>query len=314
MKFKPKNQTINILFLDGGVGDHVASLVTVNYIAKRYTWIKQLVWVPDYMVEFARHLLPGITIRGFSDMEKKYDQNLPTKTTKWDGHTSAMKIHTLDYAFLKLCDENPGIEYKNFLQINPIEIELQPHMVFRRNHVVITTGYTAKAREFKAEYINEIAKYILDKGYEPVFLGATKALTGGKHIIEGNFDKNIQFELGTNLVNRTTLLQAAYIMGTSAATIGVDNGLLHVAGCTDAPIIGGFPSVSPEIRMPVRNGILGWNYYPVVPDKGEGCNFCQETTNFLYGHDYRECIYNDDRSINAMKPEKFIHYLEGILK
>ncbi len=310
-RLKPKFQPINIILQDGGVGDHIASLVAIKYIENNYPWIAPTIWVPNYLVELAKHLLPKrCTVKSYSEMSQHYNPNLPTKTTKWDGMISPMKIHLLDYAFLKLCDENPSIEHKNYLQVKS---NIDPWDKYRIGpYVIITTGFTAKAREFKASYINEIAKWVKDAGYTPVFLGSTKTETGAKHTIEGNFSKDIDFSIGLNLVNKTTLLEAAMIIDNAHAVLGVDNGLLHVAGCTDTPIVGGFPSVSPEIRMPVRNNILGYDFYPIVPDKG--CNFCQERTNFLYGHDYRECVYKDDRSINEMTPNKFIEKLELILK
>ncbi len=68
--FKPKTKTINVMLLDGGLGDHVAALVAVDYIAKTYPWINPLVWCPDYLVEFAKHLLPDrLEVRGFTEMK-----------------------------------------------------------------------------------------------------------------------------------------------------------------------------------------------------------------------------------------------------
>lgn len=305
-QFKPKARRVNFLLMDGGVGDHMASLVAIKYVTVNYPWITPLLWLPDYLVDFAKHVLPNVkSILGYSSMKEHYNPNLATKTTKWDGHVSPMKIHCLDYAFLKLCDENPAIEHKNYLQIKSNSIENTS------KYVVITTGYTAKARIFPAKEVNAVSKYLVQKGYKPVFLGQTKTATGAKHTIEGNFDKDIDFTLGDSLVNKTTLLQAAQIMRLAAAVVGVDNGLLHVAGASDVPIVGGFPSVSPGIRMPVRHNELGWNYYPVV---STACNFCQERTNFLYGHDYKECVYTDNLSSNEMTADKFIFELEKVLK
>lgn len=307
--FKPERRRVNFILMDGGVGDHVASLVALKYVVIRYPWITPLVWMPDYLVEFAKNLLPQIqSIMGYSGMKEHYNEHLPTKTTKWDGHVSPMKIPLLDYAFLKLCDENPTLEHKNYLQIT------KGMRAIATEYAVITTGYTAKAREFPALEINKISRWLLSKGIQPVFLGQTKTATGAKHVIEGNFDKDIDFSLGLNLVDETSLLGAANIMAHAEAVIGVDNGLLHVAGCTDVRIVGGFPSVSPEIRMPVRNNVLGSRFYPIVPAEEEGCNFCQERTNFLYGHDYRECVYSDNRSSKAMTADKFIAELEKILR
>ena len=308
---RPERKTVNLLLLDGGVGDHIASLVAVDYAIKRYPFITFLTWVPNYLLDLARHLIPNANIRNFTDLQTQYDHNLPTKTTKWDGITSSMKIHLLDYAFLKLLDENPSIEHKNYLKIRPDEIPVTHSLPDK--YVVVTAGYTAKAREFPAHHVNKVVRFVKSKGYEAVFLGQTKTDTGIKHKIEGNFDQHLNLKLGINLINETTLLEAAKIMHHAKAVVGVDNGLLHVAGCTNTAIVGGFTSVSPEIRMPVRNNILGYNFYPIVPEPSIGCCQCQEKTNFLYGHDYRSCIYDDRKCVEAMSSDKFIAKLDQLL-
>lgn len=311
--FKPAQKTVNCIFMNGGVGDHIASLVAVDYVVKTYPWVRLLVWVPDFLLDFSKHVLPSDTVvRSYTEMKRHYNQNKPTKTTAWDGHVSPMKTHCLDYAFLKLCDENPGVEHKNYLQINPNKINTT-EFDLPKKYIVITTGYTAEVREFPAAHINKVAEYAKAKGVETVFLGQTQTNTGAKHVIKGNFSEEIKLEEGIDLIDRTTLLQAAKIMGNAAATLGVDNGLLHVAGCTQAPIIGGFTTVSPELRMPVRNNILGWNYYTVVPDENLGCKFCQVRTNFLYDHNYINCMYKDNLCTSQMTASKFIAHLERIL-
>lgn len=311
--FIPKPKTINIVFMHGGVGDHVASLVAVDYIIKNYTWLKPLIWVPDFLLDFAKHVLPENTrIYNYSSMQREYNQNRPTKTTAWDGNTSPMKIHCLDYAFLKLCDENPSLEHKNYLSIRSEEIDTSKFPIPDK-YIVITTGYTAKVREFPANHINDIVKYSKAKGYEVVFLGQTQTKTGAQHVIQGTFDEEINLSASVNLIDKTSLLQAAKIMHYSRATLGVDNGLLHIAGCTNATIIAGYTTVSPELRLPVRNDILGWDCFTVTPDVDLSCKFCQVKTNFLYDHDYKNCIYKDNLCTTHMTANKFINHLERVL-
>lgn len=315
---KPKTKTINLMLLDGGVGDHIASLVAVDYIIKNYPWITPLVWMPDFLVDFATNVLKEDTfIKGFSQMRSQYDPSRITKTTKWDGIISPMKIHCLDYAFLKLCDENPSIEHKNYLQVNFADLNSQVFDLPEK-YIVCTTGFTADVREWPASEINKTATYIKSKGYEVVFLGQTQTKTGVSHIIQGNFkDKEIDFNVGINLIDKTSLLEAAFIMNHAKAVLGVDNGLLHLAGCTQVPIIGGFTTVTPEIRIPVRHGVLGWNYYFVVPDQALECKFCQQKTNFLYGHDYKKCIFKEKDKKNLcttqMTSDKFIYQFDRII-
>ncbi len=314
----PKTKTINIILMDGGVGDQIASLTAVDYILKRYTWLRPKIWVQDYLKEFALNVLPkDAYVKSYSEMQGLYKPDRPTKTTKWDGHTSPMKIHLVDYAFLRLCDELPSIEHKNYCKVNFTNMQRQYELP--KDYIVLTTGYTADVREFPAKTINEVAQYLHGKGYATIFLGSTTTKTGASHVIKGAFKEEIDFNAGINLIDKTSLLEAAYIINNAKAVVGVDNGLLHLAGCTDVSIIAGYTTVSPDIRMPIRNNTLGFNVYPIVPDVSLDCRFCQQTTNFLYDHDYRNCWYKENKKrdsiycVDQMTADKFITALEKVL-
>lgn len=310
--FTAKPKIVNFILMNGGVGDHVGSLVALQYIIKNYTWIKPMIYVPDFFIGFTKHILPSVNVYDYSSMRHTYNQHLATKTTEWDGVISPMKISGVDYAFLKLTDEMPGVEHKNYPKIDSQQIDISGFNL-PNDYVVLTTGFTASVREFPASSINEISTYLISKGITPVFLGQTATKTGAKHVIQGKFDKSIDFTNGVNLIDKTNLLQAAKIMGRSRAVLGVDNGLLHIAGCTDVPIVGGFTTVTPEIRMPVRYNILGWKYHPIVPNENLDCKFCQVKTNFLYGHDYTKCMYKDNLCVSQMTSSKFILALDKVL-
>lgn len=312
--FKPKHKEVNFILMDGGVGDHVASLTAVNYITNKYDFIKPLVWTPDFLADFSRHLLPSrALVRDFSSMQRYYNPELPTKTTKWDGIVSPMKTSCLEYAFMKLCDEKPSISDMNYLQIKPNKIDISKFDTPQQRYVVITTGYTASVREFPAKEVNKLVNWCLNNHLGVVFLGSTSTKTGTAHTIKGNFDTTIDYTKGLNLIDKTTLLEAARIMHDSVAVMGVDNGLLHVAGTTDTWIIGGFTTVNSEARMPVRSNILGYKYLPVVPDENLVCRFCQVKTNFIYDHNYMTCLYKDNLCTAHMTADKFIAHLQTIL-
>lgn len=270
-------------------------------------------WVPDYLVDFARHLLPNTIIRNFTDAKKKFDGSKPTIHTRWDGRTSPMKTHLLDYAFHVLCDKHVPFSDKNYLQITPNLINIGKFNVPKK-FVVITTGFTAPNREFLPEHINAVTDYVKSKNYGIVFLGKKETATGSKHTIKGNFSTEIDLSKGLDLIDKTSLLEAAKIMHESAGVIGLDNGLLHIAGCTQTPIIGGFTNVNPDVRMPVRNDVLGWNYYTVVPPKSLACRFCQSNLNFIYDFDFKNCYYKDYACLKQLSANLYIEQLEKILK
>lgn len=311
--YTPPRRTVNCILLNGGVGDHVGSLVAVDYILKTYPWINLLIWVPDFLLDFARNVLPeGASVKNFSAMRTMYDKEKTTITTEWDGRTSPMKIHSVDYAFLKLCDERVENDKKNYLKVKFDKIDTSGFNLPEK-YVVITTGYTAAVREFQASAVNGVANYVLSKGLTPVYLGQTNTKTGVLHIIQGTFNEEIDFSKGLNLIDKTSLLQVAKITQGAKAIVGVDCGLLHVAGCTDTAIVAGFTTVNSELRAPIRNNELGWNFYPVVPDSSLKCRFCQVSTNFLYGHDYTKCIYKDLLCVKQLTAAKFIEQLEKVL-
>ena len=312
--FRPSKVNVNCILMNGGVGDHVGSLVAINYILNSYPWVNLLIWVPDFLLEFAKNVLPDHAIvRDYTAMKTKYNREITTITTEWDGRTSPMKMHSVDYAFLKLCDEAVGLEHQNYLKVKFNKVDIS-NIALPEKYVVIATGFTAPVREFHPPTVNAISEYLVAKGITPVFLGQTLTPTGAKHIIQGTFNKDIDYSTGLNLINQTTLLQAAKIMQGAKAMVGVDCGLMHIAGCTDVPIVGGFTTVRPELRAPIRNNTLGLNFYSVVPDTGLECKFCQSNTNFLYGHDYKFCIYKDYKCVPQLSAEKFINHLTTILE
>ncbi len=272
------------------------------------------------MQDFASYLLPGMSIKSYSQMKGLYEPHKPTKTTKWDGIVSPMKIHCTDYAFLKLCDEIPSIEHRNFLQIDPNTIPLASTLPIdvqlsgiSGEFVVITTGYTAEVREFPANTINEIATWCKENNLGVVWLGKKDTPTGSAYTIKGAFNSKIDYSQGLDLIDKTSLLEAAYVMSKAKAVIGVDNGLLHVAGCTDVHIIGGFTTVSPDIRIPVRNNELNYKFTSIVPKESLSCRFCQEKTNFLFNHDYKFCMYKDKLCVQDMTSDKFIEALKAVV-
>lgn len=321
--YRPKTKTINVTLINGGVGDLVGALTPIDYALKRYPWITPLIWLPDMMKELAQNLLPpGTNVFSYSEMKGRYEPTRITKTTQWDGHFSAMKIHSVDYAFQKMLDELPPIEERNYLRYKPGQpgsARFDFPLILQEKYVVITTGFTSEVKEFLPQYVNEIVDYIHSKKYGVVFLGQSNTPTGGHHVIHGKFRHEINFAKGINLVDKTTLLQAAEVINNASCVVGVDNGLLHVAGTTEVPIVGGFTFITPESKMPYRHNQLGWNFYPVLPDESLSCKFCQVTTNLLYGHDYRNCLWQgeyDNRRylcVKQMRPEKFIAHLEKIL-
>lgn len=304
---------VNFILNTGGIGDNIAALPAIKYVKESYPWITPYLYVPEYFLPLARNMLPDIISRPFSKMKEKYNDTWPGRQTRLKGHDS-LSTHLVDYNFNCLANKQVDIKHKNYLSLDPTRIKIE-RFNLPKEYVVITTGFTAKIREFLPEKVNAIASYINSKNVRVVFLGSHQAATGAQNCdpIIGNFNKEINYTLGFDLINKTTLLEAGKIIANSKAIVGLDNGLLHLAGCTEVPIIGGFTSVAPHLRNPYRHNELGWNCYNIIPPETCQDRFFQSDIDFLYDVDLRNCYYGDYQMTKSLRVEDFIEALNKIL-
>lgn len=302
---------INIVNDNGGLGDAIARLPAIKYINDKHPHITPIFWVHDYLEEFIKHVFQGsrVIVKPFKDIK----DILPYKARCFSIHKySNLGSHLTDHAFHVIVNKDVDLIDKNYLKPNFDSINIDEFNL-PTNYVVMSTGFTAPVREFLPNYINLVNEYILEKGYNLVFLGQKVTKTGVTHDIKGKFNEEIDYDLGINLIDRTDLLQASKIIQNATAIVGLDNGLLHLAGCTDTAIVGGFTSVEPKYRMPYRHNVLGWNYYPVVPKESLTCRFCQSNMTFTYDNDFKLCYYKDYECVKQLDANAYIKELEKIL-
>lgn len=293
------------------LGDHVARMSAVKYICDNLKHVDLYLYIPDFFVPVAKNLVPNIRIRGFSE-KHKYDPKLTAIKTSCQQHDT-LATHLTDHAFNVLVNKQVDIEHKNYCKLNTKKIDITKFKLPEK-YVVVTTGFTANVREWPASSVNETVDYINSRGYTTLFLGSRAVpVNGMADNITGNFNNSIDYSKGIDLIDKTTLLEAGKIIAQSKCIIGVDNGLLHLAGTTDVPIIGGFTTVEGKYRFPYRNNQLGWNFYSVNPNESLGCRFCQSNWSLVYDHDFRNCWYNDRLCVSQMTSDKFIYHLKNIL-
>jgi phosphohistidine swiveling domain-containing protein len=284
---------MNIFFDEGGLGDNISWLPVIKYLLQTHKHVKLNLWYPDYLdglIKLALNNEPNITFNKFSEAAK-CTENLPAKRFKTVPYKN-LAIHLTHHGFHVLCSKVPTDQEASYLTANTDSVDLSKFNL-PEDYVVMTTGFTADVREFKAEKVNELVLRIKSElGLEVVFLGSKETKTGLSHVIKGEFKTDIDFTQGTSLIDQTTLVEALAIMNKSQAVIGLDNGLLHLAAMTTniVPIIGGFTSVLPEHRMPYRNGVLGLSYYPITV-KSLPCFGCQSNWTFTFFHQFTKCYY-----------------------
>jgi hypothetical protein len=284
---------MNIFFDEGGLGDNISWMPVIKHILDTHKHIKLNLWYPDYLDGLIRLALinkPNLTFNKFSNAAK-CTENLPAKRFRTVPYKN-LATHLTHHGFHVLCSKSPTPEECNYLTANTDSVDLSKFNL-PKDYVVMTTGFTAAVREFKAEKVNELVLRIKNElGLDVIFLGAKETKTGISHVIKGEFKTDIDYSQGTCLIDQTTLVETLAIQNQSKAVIGLDNGLLHLAAMTtnQVPIIGGYTSVLPEHRMPYRNGVLGFNYYPITVNRLP-CFGCQSNWSFTFFHQFTSCYY-----------------------
>jgi ADP-heptose:LPS heptosyltransferase len=306
---------LDVEFTKGGLGDSIARLPTIRYILENYPHVEKIRLIAqDYFKEVVEHFFhpDRVEFVGASDRWNALKANPSKHATHTDTvqHTT-LRTHLTHHAFATVVNETPlhpsAYNYLKFdLDRLPTTINLLP-----KKYIVLTTGYTSKNREFPAKEVNQIVQWAKIKGYDVVFLGKQQSVFHNQMgPTQAYFDDDLDTSLGIDLIDKTTLLEAAKIMGRAAAVVGVDNGLIHLAGMTDVPIIAGYTIVSQWHRMPIRNNVIGYNVQSI--NSSIGCAPCQTKANFLYDFDFRRCYYGDYKCTEEMNAKAFIKSLEFV--
>lgn len=310
----PPDNPINVAICGGGMGDAIAALPVCKHIFNNYTKNHTITfWMPAYLKDLTKLALPGADVQSLSDIDKKW-QNRATVLTYQNAFPTYLRMHLTDYSSVKLIDGLLPNEEKNYLKPDLRQITLPDYGYDLSKGVLITPYFTSRTRQMTSKLIDDISDYVLAKGYIPVYIGKSRTVVSdlnSENVIKGkhnDFDKT----KGINLADRTSVLQCLKLISKSKAIIGIDNGLLHLAGMTNIPIIGGFTTVLPEARMPYRNNQLGWNYYPVTV-KGLECLGCQSNWTFQTNLDFTKCYYGDYKCVQDLSIEHFKEALDKVL-
>jgi ADP-heptose:LPS heptosyltransferase len=302
---------INCLLANGGLGDILCALPAVNFIHNTYPYVKLHVWVPDFMLDFCKNVLPKeLIIRDFSTGKKKYNENLTGISCQWLPQCTSLRKHPVEHSYIVMCDMIPNNEQKSYLKFDSSKVNISKFKLPEK-YVVIPLGHTAKPKEFRTDLINSISDYVLSNGYTPVYVGKEQDTTGVDGIDLKAVLQPIDYIKGINLCNKTSLIELAAIIDKAALVIGMDGGTIHLAGFTDTPIIAAYTFIRASQGMPYRNGSQEYKSHIIEPPSSLECRGCQSKWAYLYDHDYRNCFYDDYKCVEDLSFEQF---KEGIDK
>lgn len=318
---RPNTQCIpldmNFIFLNGGAGDYISWLRSIQWLAECATWINGTLIHPIYLDELVSYALAPYPrwkhatyksmneIPGVNEKPFRGPVNLQTESLNATGahlFTCGWVYYTNKERAPEGVDQfgHPWNAYMRLDQnyLNNVVLPQEASALTPKRYVVVTTGVTTDTRRTEAKHWNPIIEHVVARGLTPVFLGKSVVETGNAANIHTQYHKDVRYDLGLDLRDKTTLMQAAAIMSRAACVVGLDNGLLHLAGTTEVPIVFGYTLASPEHREPLRPKGRTYN---VLLEKGElGCYHCQSRVNFIVGYNFRQCFYSDLACIDLL--------------
>lgn len=316
----------NFWLRGGGMGDKICMMPALTWLAKNCPWIWGRIWMSEAMFEFTDNILKQAENPNWKVMPlEKYDELVEPDTRvrgrgfEHNGHQNSQYAngtggHLVDLGFIDFTNTFPPPENSTWYpQINwEGRSDVLPTLY--KKYVVLTTGAVSPARDVPGSYWNPIIENIKSRGLTPVFLGTSgiKDLNG---ILNVRYSDGCNYAEGIDLRDKTTVMEAAWIMKNAAAVIGLDNGLIQLASCTDADIICAYNIVEPRERRPRRRS---GKWHEIYLSQAElACSGCQTHMKMIAPpHDFKRCLYGHLRCVDlifANNGERFTKRLDQIL-
>lgn len=315
---------LNVVFQGAGIGDYICYMPAIIWLAKNCPWLKTKLFVAREFMDFAKNVMwdyqstwqvcpldlinqmvevdsamraPGITMNG----------------VKYNQLANGTGGHLVDVGFLYFCNLFPtpvGADFYPVINFAGMDHHL-PEGLHPKSYVVFTTGAVSSNRTVPGEYWNPIIDHVKKKGYDPVFIGKRQI----NKDLKVTFPDGCNYEAGIDLRDKTSLLDAAWLMKNSAATLGLDNGMIHLAGCTNATIIAAYNMVDPRERVPKRRD---GEIKVLSLSKDElSCAGCQTNMKSMFPHTFNRCLYGDNKCISMLfgdGGEKWIKAFDELMK
>jgi len=288
-----KSHTIPVSFVfgSGGVGDYINWCSAIEYVAKENPHVDGRVFTSSLFIDVVTHLFSKYPRWGVYRREifnEKYEAGSPVCFPKPSTQLiNACGAHLMDLGFMYYACLNPPPPKYAFLP----EIDYEgpwkwPELDPKSKYAIFTPGATAGVREMPVKGFDEIVAYAKKKGFTPVFLGKRGLSLDGEYVTRfANYD----LSAGIDLRERTNLLEAVQIIRGAQFICGLDNGLLHMAGTTDTPIIFGHNIATVEHRQIRRR--KGMTVNVTVDPVDLPCIGCQSRMRYLIRHDFRTCFF-----------------------
>lgn len=283
-----RTKPASIVFVGGGIGDYINWCAAIEYMKHEINHLDLNIFAPEMFIDVAKYLYADVPrwnvylrsevnrhhVKGSSRIEPRPGSQL----------FNACGAHLMDLGFAYFLCMSPAPKKYNFLPRIDYDHHFPVLDLLPENFCVFTPGATTDIREMPLEAFNKLVDYCIEKGVTPVFLG--------KQVLMEKYAAKFlpyDFHKGLDLRERTNLLQATAIIKRAKFIIGMDNGLLHMAGCTTTPIIFG-QNVTEVHHRDIRRK-TGLTINVTSSRELTPCIGCQSRMRYVPGHDFRKCFF-----------------------
>ena len=297
----------------GGIGDFICWTTAIQYAIETHPHLYGHILTPPHFEDLARLWLSSYSPRFSVIVTRSQDfseiAETPAAIPGKGQYANACGFSLFDLGFVYYNQITPSRIPKEWRRLPPLRGDERPLTRFNlpRSYAVITPAATADNKRLKAEAINEVIYHLEEKGITPVLLGKKDVAPDHKGVSPEGIDPSAVIDLR----EKTTLSEAGCIMARSRLTLGLDNGLLHLAACSRTTVIWAFTTATPSLIVPPRPP--GAKTLILTPPESLKCRFCQNNMKFIIGHDFKRCLYGDNLCTEAFSGEVLISSVEKVL-
>lgn len=219
---------------------------------------------------------------------------------------TTIQTHLVDYSSMVLSDTI--LKDRSYLKAPKLKQDFVDEPF-----VLIGTNHTSDMKKFRGDCVIDVSKAVLDMGLRPVWVGKNYVCSMGLNhevYIDGDFLESPPDGV-LDLRNKTDVLELLALCQDAECVLGMDSGVIHLAGLTDTPIVCGYSHKDPWYLMPIRDNQLGKNVYSVTPPESS-CRFCM-TCQVMPAQNFANCARGDLQCIDNITAEMFISQLERAL-
>ena len=226
VKLEIKTDPTAYIINSDALGDVIACLASLKYAVETYHKNGQYL---VYILKEFKDLFFFIPKEKLKNLETDPQESFYIPNFL-NLHTKGQRLHPLritlsNYASLNLMTRIIPIKYLNYPKLPLATIDVSKFKIDFKNAVILSSIYKDKNRKWVPEELSKVCVDIISRGLTPIFLGKTSE--NYKEDYDYSYPPNI------NLVNKTSLLETAKIISMCKVIVGVDGGLIHLAGMTE---------------------------------------------------------------------------------